>query len=63
MSRGLHEICMTSNDRAGFDIEIANRDERPTVDEDLWNAWKKKDRRGRRMPKKPAAPLTVEGGK
>ena len=124
MSRGLHEICMASNDRAGFDIEfdseglftrsdhanfayegvpiafvftgihkdyhkatdtpdkieypkllrvsryiydigfeVANRDARPTVDEDLWNAWKKKDRRGARMPKKPAAPLTEESGR
>lgn len=118
MSRGLHETCMASNDRAGFDIEfdsedlftrsdhanfayegvpvafvftgihkdyhkatdtpdkieypkllrvaryiydiafeVGNRNDRPTVDEDLWKAFKKKDRRGR-MPKTPAAPLT-----
>ncbi|HEB53032.1 MAG TPA: M20/M25/M40 family metallo-hydrolase, partial [bacterium] len=35
---------------------LAQSDERPLVDEDLWRAFKKTDRRGR-MPAKPAAPL------
>jgi len=45
-----------------YDIgfQIGNDDTRPTVDEDLWKAFKKTDRRGR-MPKSPAAPMT--GGK
>lgn len=47
-----------------YDIgfEIANADERPTVDPDLWQAWKSRDRRGSRMPEVPAAPLTKERG-
>lgn len=120
LSNTLHEICMTKNDTARFDIEfdseglftrsdhahfayqgipiafvftgihkdyhqrtdtpdkieypkllrvakyiydigfeIANRDERPTVDMDLWKSFKKTDRRGR-MPNEPVAPVTKE---
>ena len=118
LSNTLHDICMASNDHAGFDIEfdseglftrsdhanfayqgvpiafvftgihkdyhqrsdtpdkieypkllrvaryiydigfeVANRADRPTVDEELWDAFKKTDRRGR-MPKQPVAPIT-----
>jgi hypothetical protein len=120
LSSGLHNICMESNSRAGFDIEfdseslftrsdhanfayqgipiaffftgihkdyhqktdtpdkieypkllrvaryvydiafeVANRDDRPTVDEDLWAKFKGSDRRGR-MPSSPVAPMTKQ---
>ena len=118
LSQTLHDICMTSNDTAKFDIEfdseslftrsdhanfayqgvpiafvftgihkdyhqrtdtpdkieypkllrvaryvydigyeVANRDDRPTVDMNLWKAFKNSDRRGR-MPEMPVAPVT-----
>ena len=48
-----------------YDIgfEIANAQDRPTVDADLWDAWRQKDRRGKRMPEVPAAPLTPDNDK
>ena len=117
MSSQLHDVCMATNERAGFEIEfdqeslftrsdhanfaykgvpiaffftgihkdyhqptdtpdkidypkllrvaryvydigfeVADAEQRPVIDPDLWAAFKKSDRRGR-MPEEPAAPL------